>query len=81
MQNKYNHRLTLSNKQHTLVHNNYTTCVNINILSRESVVLKYRDTRAETWGVLMYKMVLSDVDIKRIEIATFFMFVYFFFYY
>ena len=31
-----------------------------------------QDTRAETWGVLMYKKVLSDVDIERIEIVTFF---------
>ena len=31
-----------------------------------------QDTRAKTWGVLMYKKVLSDVDIERIEIVTFF---------
>jgi hypothetical protein len=31
-----------------------------------------QDTRAKTWGVLMYKKVLSDVDIERKEIVSFY---------
>lgn len=38
-----------------------------------------QDTRAETWGVLMYIKVLSDVDKERIEIITFYTYMLVFF--